>query len=250
MQHTHRVLREALSHGIKWGILTRNVADAATPPRPQRAEMVMWDDDTIHRFLDVSEGSRFHGLYHLGILTGLRRSELCGLKWANVDLPRGTLSVVETLQRIPGHGLVAGQPKTGRSRRSVALDPEAVAVFHAVRGRQIEQKLVAGDAWENTGYVFTQDDGTAVDPESTSKDFCAIVRQTGLPHLTLHGLRHLHATLMLSNKESPKVVSERLGHSSIAITMDMYSHVLPGLQEAAALALGQRLARRRRPASK
>ncbi|MSQ07667.1 MAG: site-specific integrase [Dehalococcoidia bacterium] len=159
----------------------------------------------------------------------------------------GKLSVVNTLQRITGHGLVVGPPKTARSRRSIALSPEAVNLLHAIRGRQIEQRLAAGDAWQNTGYVFTQANGTPVAPDMISKDFCAIVRTAGLPHLTFHGLRHAHATLLLTAGVHPKVVSERLGHSNIAITMDTYSHVLPGLQEAAALALDERLARGRRP---
>ncbi|MSQ17956.1 MAG: site-specific integrase [Dehalococcoidia bacterium] len=243
----HRILREALSHAIKWGTLTRNVADAATPPRLQRKRLEMWDVDTIHRFLGAAKDSRFKDLYHLAILSGMRRSELTGLQWENVDLLGGKLSVVNTLQRITGHGLVVGPPKTARSRRSIALSPEAVNLLHAIRGRQIEQRLAAGDAWQNTGYVFTQANGTPVAPDMISKDFCAIVRTAGLPHLTFHGLRHAHATLLLTAGVHPKVVSERLGHSNIAITMDTYSHVLPGLQEAAALALDERLARGRRP---
>jgi integrase len=243
----HRILREALSHGLRWGLLTRNVADATTTPKIQRKQMPMWDVDTIHRFLEAATGNRFRDLYHLALLTGMRRSELTGLQWNNVDLVGGKLAVVNTLQRITGHGLVQGPPKTARSRRSIALSPETVNLLHAVRGRQIEQRLAAGEAWQNTGYVFTQADGTPVAPDMISKDFCAIVRQAGLPHLTFHGLRHAHATLLLTAGVHLKVVSERLGHSNIAITADTYSHVLPGLQEAAALALDERLARGRRP---
>lgn len=243
----HRILREALSHAVKWGILTRNIADATTPPRLQRKQLEMWDVDTIHRFLKAAKGSRFRDLYHLAILTGMRRSELTRLQWQTVDLTGGKLSVVKTLQRITGHGLVEGQPKTVKSRRSIALSPEAVNLLHAIRGRQIEQRLSAGDAWQNTGYAFTQPDGTPVAPDMISKDFCAIVRKAGLPYLTFHGLRHAHATLLLTAGVHPKVVSERLGHSNIAITMDTYSHVLPGLQEQAALALDQRPARGHQP---
>ena len=131
--------------------------------------------------------------------------------------------------------------KTARSRRSIALSPVAVSVLHGVRGQQMEQQLEARDVWQNLGYVFTQADGTPIAPDMISKDFCAIVRKTGLPHLTFHGLRHAHATLMLTSGVHLKVVSERLGHSSIAVTADTYSHVLPGLQEAAALAVDERL---------
>ena len=237
----HRILREALSHAIKWGLLNRNVTDAVTTPRLQRQEMEMWDADTINEFLEQASTSKFRDVHHLAVLTGLRRSEICGLKWENVDLIAGRLAVVATLQRITGKGLVEGQPKTARSRRSIALSPVAVSVLHGVRGQQMEQQLEARDVWQNLGYVFTQADGTPIAPDMISKDFCAIVRKTGLPHLTFHGLRHAHATLMLTSGVHLKVVSERLGHSSIAVTADTYSHVLPGLQEAAALAVDERL---------
>ena len=245
----HRILKEALSLGVKWGILTRNVADATSPPRIQHKQMEMWDVDTVCRFLDGVQGSRFGDFYYLAVLTGLRRSELCGLQWDNVDLVRARLSVVKTLQRIKGHGLVEGQPKTERSRRSIALDPEAVDLLQAIRNQQMTQQLAAGPMWQNTGYVFTELDGRPVIPDQVTQDFARVIRRLGLPHLTLHGLRHAHATLMLTEGVHLKVVSERLGHSNIAITADTYSHVLPGLQEQAALALGQRLKNGRSPST-
>lgn len=241
----HRILREALSHAVKWGILTRNVADATSPPKVQHKEIEMWDVDTVLRVMDGVRESRFGDLYPLAILTGLRRSELCGLKWEHVDLVRGRLSVVSTLQRITGYGLVEGQPKTARSRRSIALSPQAVDLLHAIRNQQIAQLLEAGPVWQNTGYVFTQADGSLLAPDMISKDFCAFVRKAGLPHLTFHGLRHAHATLLLTDGVHLKIVSERLGHSNIAITADTYSHVLPGLQEQAVLGLDQRLFKRK-----
>ena len=154
--------------------------------------------------------------------------------------------MVATLQRILGRGLVEGQPKTPRSRRSIALAPEAIELLHGIRGRQIEQRLDYGDLRENAGYVFAQDDGKPINPPSVSKDFGIIVRNVGLPHLTLHGLRHAHATLALTAGVNPKIVSERLGHSSIAVTMDVYSHVLPGMQEQAAQAVEELLSQARR----
>jgi integrase len=238
----HRIIREALSHAVKWGLLVRNVADATSPPSVTRKQLEMWDADMVNRFLGAAQGGRFRDFYYLAILTGMRRSELCGLKWENVDLVAGCLGVVNTLQRITEHGLVEGQPKTARSRRSIALSPQTVNLLHAIRGQQMEQQLAAGEVWHNPqGYVFTQSTGSPVAPDMVSKEFTAIVRRSGLPHLTLHGLRHAHATLLLKRGIHPKVVSERLGHSNIAITMDTYSHVLPGLQEQAALALDDAL---------
>lgn len=237
----HRIIREALSHGVKWGVLVRNVADATSPPKVQRQQADMWDLDTVCRFLDEVQGSRFGDLYYLAVLTGLRRSELCGLHWEYVDLAQGTLSVVKTLQRITGHGLIEGQPKTQKSRRSIALDSEAVDLLLAIRNKQLAQQLEAGPIWRDLGCVFAELDGRPVIPDKVTQDFARVIRRLGLPHITFHGLRHAHATLMLTEGVHLKVVSERLGHSNIAITADVYSHVLPGLQEEAARALGQRL---------
>ena len=239
--HVHRVLSEALKHAVRWGLLTRNTADATTPPRAQQEELKMWDEPTIDLFLEASAGHRFQDFYLLALLTGMRRSELCGLRWESVDLVAGRLGVVRTLQIIKGRGLVEGQPKTAKSRRSIALSPQTIALLHAIRGKQLAQQLEAGPLWQNTGYVLTQADGRPMNPNNVTQEFAAIVRKVGLPHLPLHGPRHAHATLMLTNGENPKIVSERLGHSNIAITMDIYSHVLPGLQEQAVLRLDQRL---------
>ena len=181
--------------------------------------------------------------YHLAVLTGLRRSELFGLKWDAIDLPGSTLRVIRTLQRITGHQLVVGQPKTARSRRSVSLPPSAVELLHRIRGTQIEQQLRYGGLWDNSGYVFTNPDGSPMDPDRISKEFPKLVKAHRLPHLTFHGLRHAHATLALTAGINPKIVSERLGHSSVAVTMDIYSHVLPGMQEEAALAVENLLER-------
>ena len=239
----HRILREAFGHAVKHGVLTRNVTDLVTPPRARRKKIVMWDAETIQRFLKEAAASPYRDFYHLKILTGMRRSELVGLKWDCVDFENATIRVVRTLQRIPGSGLVEGQPKTARSRRSIALSQSTVKILHQIRGKQIEQTLIAGDAWQHTGLVFTKPDGQPIDPDAPTHDFADIVRKANLPPISLHGLRHAHATLLLTAGIHPKIVSERLGHSSIATTMDTYSHVLPGLQEAAAMALDETLGR-------
>ena len=215
--HLHRILKQALSHAVRWGALTRNVADATTPPRPLRKTVKMWDVETIHQFLEFAESNRFHDLFQFAVLTGMRRSELCGLRWQNVDLVGGRLSVVNSLQRIKGHGMVEGEPKTARSRRSISLASDAVELLHGVRGLQIENRLEYGELWSNSGYVFTQPDGIPVVPDRVTQDFARLVRDAGLPHLTFHGLRHAHATLMLTSGVHLKIVSERLGHSNIAI---------------------------------
>ena len=243
--HTHRVLNTALRHAVKWGILVRNVTETTTPPKPQSTEMEMWDESATDRFIDAITEHRFRDFYQLALVTGMRRSELAGLRWENVDLVTGRLSVVSTRQRIIGRGILEDQPKTRRSRRSIALGPETVELLHEIRGNQIEQKLTAGGAWQDTGYVLTQADGRPMNPVQVSQEFTKIVRKAELPHLSLHGLRHAHATQLLADNVNPKIVSERLGHSNIATTMDVYSHVLPAMQEAAALS-GERVLGRKR----
>ena len=240
--HTHRILRGALNHAMKWGVLTRNPADAATAPRPKDEELEMWDVATIHRFLEAARVTPYHDIYHLAILTGMRRGELLGLHWDHISIEERWLSVATTLQRINGKGLVIGTPKTKKSRRTIALSQEAVLLLKSVQIRQIEQRLAAGPMWRDHGYVFCQTDGKPLHPDKVSNVFRHIVQRAGLPHLSLKGLRHAHATLLLAAGVHPKVVSERLGHSNISITMDIYSHVMPGMQQAAAQAIDERLA--------
>ena len=136
---------------------------------------------------------------------------------------------------------MVGQPKTAKSRRTVALSPSAVSLLESIRTKQLESRLAAGLAWRDTGYVFTDDVGLPIAGDTYSKDFARRVRESGLPHLTFHGLRHAHATFMLTAGVHPKVVSERLGHATVSTTLDLYSHVVPGLQEDAALALDEKL---------
>jgi integrase len=159
---------------------------------------------------------------------------LAGLKWPDIDLKSARLSVIRTRQRVYSHGIVEGQPKTHRSRRSVALSPSAVSVLESVKTRQIEMRLKAGPAWKQTDYVFTMDNGAPIDPDKLSHEFRHIVIEAELPRGTFHGLRHSFATALLSANVHPAVVQSALGHSSITLTIDTYSHVMPGLEEAAA----------------
>ena len=164
--HSHPVLSQALKDAVNWGLIIYNPADAVTPPRPERKEAVAWDSATIRRFMDAAAGSRYRDAYSLAALTGMRRSELAGLKWPDIDLKSARLRVVRTRQRIYGHGVVEGQPKTHRSRRSVALSPSAVSVLASVETRQLEMRLKTGPAWQQTDYVFTMDSGAAIDPDN------------------------------------------------------------------------------------
>lgn len=243
--HTHRVLSKALKDAVEWGVITKNPATSVSPPRPERREVAVWGMDTITRFTEASQDTVFHDAFMLSLHTAMRRSEITGLRWDGVDLPASTIRVTGTLQRVTGHGLLAGQPKTKTSRRAIALGPTGVALLHAVRGKQLALQAELGDLYQNeAGYVFTDELGNPIDSNRLSREFHRIVKAAGLPHITLHGLRHCVASLMLADGASIKTVAEKLGHANPSLTLDIYSHLLPTIQEQAAEALDRRLAGR------
>ena len=232
---THRVLRQALGHAIKWGILLHNPCDAVPPPKPQHREMNAMDTADVEKFLNIAAGSRYGPVYFLAIYTGLRRSELLGLRWSAVDLDVKSISITETLQYINGKGLTVLEPKTARSRRMVTLPPSAVALLSGLKVKQKDEITEFGLEWSESRYVFSQADGSPLYPNLVSRAFSQLMKEAEIPRVRFHDLRHTHATLMVKQGVNPKIVSERLGHASVTITLDTYSHVLPGLQEEAAL---------------
>jgi integrase len=242
IQRYHQVLHAALRQAVRWQLLVRNPADAVEPPRPARRELRATTPAEARRVMEAADATPYGPLVRLAVLTGMRRGELLGLRWQDVDLTGGTIHVQQTAQRIAGHGIVFRQPKTRLSRRSIALSSEAVALLRQHRVRQAEAKLLAGPAYQDQGLVFASGIGTPVEPGNLRRSWLGITAAAGLPGLRVHDLRHAHATLMLGSGVHPKVVSERLGHASVNITLDTYSHVLPGLQAAAAEALDALLA--------
>ncbi len=169
----------------------------------------------------------------LAVHSGLRLGEVLGLCWLDVDLERGCITIRRALQYLSGDGLALREPKTPRARRTIPLGQTAVETLKRLHVRQMEERLAAGPAYEDSGLVFTDPVGHALKPYSVSHRFAAFVRASGLGPLRFHDLRHAHATLLLTRGVHPKIVSERLGHASIGITLDTYSHVLPGMQEEA-----------------
>jgi integrase len=223
VRHTHRLLSEILKTAVKWELLSRNPADNATPPKVEKKEIEVWDEKTLKQFWGQAQDSPYYHFYKLAYLTGMRRSELCGLRWENVDLDAGVIRVVQTRQQISGMGEFIGRPKTEKSRRAIEIGPATIDLLLAIPNK--------GE------YVFTKENGKPVGPDTVSHDFTLIGKALGLPHLTLHGLRHCHATMLFLKGENPKVVSGRLGHSTIVLTMDTYSHMMPGMQAGAVNAI-------------
>ncbi len=192
-----------------------------------------WTNLELRQFLETVKNDRLYPLWLTLAMTGLRRGEALALRWTDLDLERARLSVRRSL--VPINGTVeVHEPKTSRGRRLVALDPFTVSVLRAWSRRQKEERLEWGPAWTDSGLVFTRPDGKLIHPERVSKAFRAAVKKTGLPPIHLHDLRHTHATLALAAGVHPKVVSDRLGHATVAITLDIYSHAIPALAEEAA----------------
>jgi integrase len=234
VKHHHRVLYEALKHAVKHDILVRNVAESVDPPQPENKEMDILEPDDVHPFLSAAYETPYYSLFYTALYTGLRRSELLALRWHNVDLDLATLSVVQTLHYIPRVGYTFRDPKTKKSRRLVDLPPSLALLLREHRVKQEIDRRLLGRSLLPDDLVFSCPDGAPLPPNSVTKAFHKLAKSLGLSNIRLHNLRHTHATLMLRQGVHPKVVSERLGHSSIAITLDTFSHVLPGLQAAAA----------------
>jgi len=233
--HIHRILYSALSYAVRWNLVARNVAQAVDPPRSGRKQMRTLDVEGVNRLLEASKGTLYQPLIHLAVYTGLRRSELLGLRWRSVDLDMSTLAVVQILHHLKDGRIVFQEPKSLKGKRQVALSPSAVMALREYKHRQELERLLIGISLSPDDLVFANPDGSPFLPDSVTHAFIKIVRSTGLEGIRFHDLRHTHASLMLRQGVHPKIVSERLGHATVAITLDTYSHVTPGLQEAAAL---------------
>ena len=240
--HLHRTLSEALSHAVKWGLLARNVALALDAPRPQKQEMATLDSDGVRKLLKEAKGSAYYPLLHLAIYTGMRRSELLALRWKDLDLDLATLSVVRVVHHLREGDTVYQEPKTAKGKRLVALSPSAALALRAHRERQEGERYILGLSLTTEDLVFSHPDGSPLLPNTVTHAFIKIARRAGLGGIRLHDLRHTHATLMLKQGVHPKIVSERLGYATVGITLDRYSHVVPGLQESAALRFDEALA--------
>lgn len=239
--HIHRLLREVLGHAVRWQVLPRNPADAVNAPRAERHEPPMLTPEDVRHLLVVAAEGQYGALVHTAVMTGLRRGELLGLCWRDVDLDGAALHVHRAVQWLPGRGWTFRQPKTPRSRRTVALAQPTVRVLREHRLVQLEERLALGKAYDDHDLVFASSVGTPISTTTLRRMWTRIRQASGNPDLRFHDLRHTHATLLLLDGVNPKVVSERLGHSTVGMTLDTYSHVLPHLQEEAAEGLGRLL---------
>ncbi len=238
----HSTLHKALSQAVADGLIPRNAADVKAP-RPAPDEMRPLSEAEARTFLDAAReaGDRFEALYVLAITTGLRRGELLGLRWDDADLDRGTLRVGRALVREGGRHVV-GETKTRRGRRRVNLTPRTVVALKAHRKKQLEQRVRMVNLYQDHGLIFSSENGTPLNPENLVKrSFKPLLKSAGLPEIRFHDLRHTCATLLLDRAVHPKIVQELLGHATIAMTLDTYSHYLPSMGDQASGAMGDAL---------
>jgi len=234
VQNLRTLLGAALQHAEKWGYVTRNVARLTNPPRLERKEVVPLSPAEARRLLLASKDDRLYALYAVALAIGLRKGEVSALRWDEVNFDEATLRVTGTLKRMTGEGLVRDEPKTKRSRRTVPLPEVCMAALRAHRIAQAQERLAQGERWQDLDYVFTTAIGTPLDPRNLTRQFAAACKRAKLPATRFHNLRHTCASLLLAQGVQPRVVMETLGHSGIAITMDLYTHVMPSQQREAA----------------
>jgi integrase len=236
VQYIHTTLRKALKDAVSDGLIPRNVADGIKAPRPKKKEINPLSPEQARAFLAAAHGDRFEALYVLALHCGLREGELLGLKWDDVDLESGMLRVRRTLSE-PRTGYVFEPPKNGKGR-SIKLTRAATEALRGHLGRQLEEIDGSGDDYQDRGLVFPSRRGTPMNAKNlTARSFKPLLKRSGLPNIRLHDLRHTCASLMLCEGVHIKLVQELLGHATISITLDTYSHVLPGMGDETAWAM-------------
>ena len=234
VQYHYRILSKALDDAIKLGLIVVNPCKAVSPPRPVHKDVPALDADDLYRLLGAIRDSSYYLFYHTLLFTGLRRGELLALQWQDLDLDLACIYVAHTLHKLDDGSIIIKEPKTSRGRRHVDLPPSLAMLLRQYKVEREAEHTIMGKALTEDDFVFSHMDGTPLNPNTVSHTFTKMVARAGLPHLRLHDLRHIHATMLLKAGIHPRIVQERLGHSSIATTLDIYSHTVPGLQKAAA----------------
>jgi len=230
--HIHRVLFQALNYAVRQGILIRNPAELVDPPRARKPKIKTLTPQEVSKLLNVATGTRYYPIIYTAINTGLRQAELLGLRWRDLDLDLAALSVSQVLYKRRGICQFK-EPKSEHSRRRLDLSPSLALFLRKYKAEKETECLLLGKSLGEDDLVFTNADGTPLDPGTLTHNFARIARKTGLEDTRFHDLRHTFASLMLLAGIHPKIVSEMLGHSSVAFTLDVYSHAIGGLQKAA-----------------
>ncbi len=242
VRNIHQTLRKAFDDAVRLHYLRSNPAVGAKPPKPSGASDTIryWTASELHMFLSRNSDHRHSSLWTLAASTGMRRGELLGLRWRDVDLDTRRLSIRQTITSM-GYEVIRSESKTAKGARTIDLDVRTVRMLRAHRVEQLLQQRSLEKAHHGDGLVFCREDGDLYHPEFVRQSFERRIRPSPVTRIRFHDLRHTHATLLLKAGVPPKVVSERLGHATIAFTMEIYGHVSPGMQAEAAETFGQML---------
>jgi integrase len=231
VNNIHGLLHKALDNAVRWNLVPRNVCDAVTPPRVPHKEKTVLTLEQAHTLLEQVKTHKLEALLTLALITGMRRGELLGLHWKDINFENYSLRVNRAVSYTKSHGFIETEPKTAKSRRTIMLPNFVVEVLLKHRVQQETQRREAGDAWIERDLVFTNAEGNYINESSMLKTFKRLLEKCGLPRMRFHDLRHSAATILFSWGIHPKVVQEILGHSQISMTLDVYSHMLPSMQE-------------------
>jgi integrase len=234
VQHVHRTLSQALSHAVRLGVLFKNPAQQVKPPRPPAREIKILSKEEIAALLVAAKGGPLHLPVLVAITTGMRRGELLGLRWSDLDLKAGALTVNQSLERIKG-AVTFKTPKTPTSRRRITLPAVTVEALKEHHKAQAEERMKFGLGRDPRGLVFVRANGEPLDADSLTKAFGRLVAASKVAPITFHGLRHTHISHLLIDGVHVKVVSERAGHANVSITLGVYAAYIPNMQADAAL---------------
>jgi integrase len=229
----HMMLHRALKDAVRWGLVARNVCDLISPPRRAHYEIKPLTLQQAQQLLAALHGHNMEALFVLALTTGMRRGEILALKWQDINFAQSTLQVRRIFTRAPGNRYVEAEPKTEKSRRSVMLPLLVTDLLKQHHIHQLEVKQQASEFWQERDLVFCTSLGTPLNPNKVLERFKTVLKKAELPDIRFHDLRHSAATMLLGMKVHPKIVQELLGHNQISMTMDIYSHVLPTMQEEA-----------------
>lgn len=234
IRQMHNLLNQAFDQAVKWSLVKVNPVKNAKPPKVKSEEKITWTVDEVNRFLNLIKDSSMEIPYLLAIFTGMRRGEVLGLKWDDVDFENKKIRIKRSLCFVSGKGLIFKEPKTKKSKRQISISQHVVNVLKKHKQKQEFQKEKLGVQYQDNNLIVCTDDGKPLDPRNLLRQFYRLIEEANVPRISFHDLRHTHATILMQQGENPKVVSERLGHSRVGITLDLYSHVSDDLQEQAA----------------
>lgn len=230
IQRMHEMIRMLMKVAYKWKLIHEDVISLVEPPRLVKKEMKVWTIQQVNEFLKHTKHSRYHPIFFLAAYTGMRKGEILGLSWDDINFDEMKLKINKTLYKIKGEYLLQ-EPKTTHSVRTIYLDDDVIRVLKKQKVKQNLERMKYGPVYKKHNMVFAQETGEYVYPSAVNMLFTRFLKQLELPYIRFHDLRHTHATILLQMGVNPKVVADRLGHSSVKITLDTYSHVLPSMQQ-------------------